>query len=114
MRQQFSLSQLAEGLLRRLPDVLEKTPEMPTLVHRYLKQAAHGELRTQIDPNSLQQWSEQQEQRQHSQNRSIISAGALIAAALLFPAQEQLHWQSVNLWLSIGFIVLALRLFKRR
>lgn len=114
MRQQYSLPQVAEGLLRRLPDVLEKTPEMPTLVHRYLKQAAHGELRTQIDPNSLQQWSEQQEQRQHSQNRSIISAGALIAAALLFPAQEQLHWQSVNLWLSIGFIVLALRLFKRR
>ncbi|MCG8464822.1 MAG: ubiquinone biosynthesis regulatory protein kinase UbiB [Xanthomonadales bacterium] len=114
MRQQYSLPQVAEGLLRRLPDVLEKTPEMPTLVHRYLKQAAHGELRTQIDPNSLQQWSEQQEQRQHSQNRSIISAGALIAAALLFPAQEQLHWQSVNLWLSIGFTVLALRLFKRR
>jgi ubiquinone biosynthesis protein len=113
MRQQYSLHQAAEGLLRRLPDVLEKTPEMPNLVHRYLKQAAKGELKTQIDPQSLQQWSQQQEQYQRRQNRSILSAGTLIAAALLFPAQDQLDWQSVNLWLSIGFTLLALRLFSR-
>lgn len=110
MRQQYNFQHTASTLLRQLPGLLEKTPEMPQLLHRYLRLATQGELPTHIDPASLKLWSEEQQRGRHQLAQSILAGALFIAAVLAFPTLpeaglsallQQAHWwQHPQLWLS--------------
>lgn len=112
LRRQYSIKQTATSFMRRLPGWLEKTPEMPDLVHRYLELAAQGKLFTQGEATSQQQHAEQAQRRKLVQG--VRCSGFIIAAAILFPTSVNISWQSPQLWLSISCAAIALLCLRKR
>lgn len=113
MRDQHGLLHTADKIRRRLPGFLEKTPEMPGLIHRYLRMATRGQISTQLDEETMHQLQQAQDSRQRRMNQTIMGTGLLVAAAAIFPADGRLELYSLPLWISGLIALTALALLRQ-
>jgi len=83
MREKHGLDQAAKDLRERLPMWLSHAPEMPGLLHDYLKQATEGNLVTRIDSKDLANLQASQADSRTSYLRATSGAALLVTGALL-------------------------------
>ena len=83
LREKHGLDQTAKDLRKRLPGWLSRAPEMPGLLHDYLKQATEGNLTTRIDSQDLARLQATQEDSDRRTLRAISGGALLVTAALL-------------------------------
>jgi ubiquinone biosynthesis protein len=75
--ERYGLPRTARRIGRELPGWLARSPELPALVHDYLKRASRDELRTRLDPADLDRLNEQ------SVDSQVRLAAGLLAGALI-------------------------------
>jgi len=83
LREKHGLDQTAKDLRERLPGWLNRAPEMPGLLHDYLKQATEGNLITRIDSQDLARLQANQEDSDRRTLRAISGGALLVTGALL-------------------------------
>jgi len=83
LREKHGLDQTAKDLRKRLPGWLSRAPEMPGLLHDYLKQATEGNLTTRIDSQDLARLQATQEVNDRRTLRAISGGALLVTGALL-------------------------------
>jgi ubiquinone biosynthesis protein len=91
LREKHGIDNTARDLRERLPGWLSKAPEMPGLLHDYLKQAVTGTATTRIDPRDL----EELRRSDSASNRKLaraISGGALFFSGALLAALDAGPW----------------------
>ncbi len=91
LREKHGLDQTAKDLRKRLPGWLNRAPEMPGLLHDYLKQATEGNLTTRIDSQDLARLQATQEDSDRRTLRAI-SGGALMVTGALLTGLEVGPW----------------------
>ena len=91
LREKHGLDQTAKDLRKRLPGWLNRAPEMPGLLHDYLKQATEGNLTTRIDSQDLARLQATQEDSDRRTLR-VISGGALLITGALLTGMEVGPW----------------------
>jgi ubiquinone biosynthesis protein len=91
LREKHGLDRAARDLRERLPGWLSKAPEMPGLLHDYLKQASEGRLVHRIDPRDLEQLRRQESD---TSRRSVqaTSGGALFFSGALLTGLQTGPW----------------------
>jgi ubiquinone biosynthesis protein len=91
LREKHGIDNTAKELRERLPGWLAKLPDMPGLLHDYLKQATDGTLTTRIDRRDLEalRASDRVNGRSTSQ---AIAGGALFFSGALMTALETGPW----------------------
>ncbi|MGH6631340.1 MAG: hypothetical protein ACREB3_16560, partial [Burkholderiales bacterium] len=83
MREKHGLDQTAKDLRERLPGWLSKAPDMPGLLHDYLKLATTGQLRSHINSEELARIRADLEHSRGTTQRTLIGAAVLISGAVL-------------------------------
>ena len=83
LREKHGLDKTARELRERLPGWLNRAPEMPGLLHDYLKQATEGNLVTRIDSQDLARLQANQEDSDRRTLRAISGGALLVTSALL-------------------------------
>jgi ubiquinone biosynthesis protein len=83
LREKHGLDRTAKDLRERLPGWLNRAPEMPGLLHDYLKQATEGNLITRIDSEDLARLQANQEDSDRRTLRAISGGALLVTGALL-------------------------------
>jgi ubiquinone biosynthesis protein len=91
LREKHGIDVAARDLRERLPGWLSKAPDMPGLLHDYLKQATEGKLITRIDSRDLEQL---RREGRDSNRRSLraTSGGALLFSGALLTGLEVGPW----------------------
>jgi ubiquinone biosynthesis protein len=91
LREKHGIDVAAKDLRERLPGWLSKAPDMPGLLHDYLKQATEGKLVTRIDSRDLEQLRREE---RDSNRRSLrgSSGGALFFSGALLTGLEVGPW----------------------
>jgi ubiquinone biosynthesis protein len=83
LREKHGLDQTAKDLRDRLPGWLSKAPDMPGLMHDYLKLATNGQLNSRIASEDLQQLREELERSHKTIQKTISGTGLLLTGAVL-------------------------------
>ena len=83
LKQKHGLDRTARDLRERLPGWLSRAPEMPGLLHDYLKQATEGNLVTRIDSQDLARLQAEQFEAKKRILRATSGAAFLVTGALL-------------------------------
>jgi ubiquinone biosynthesis protein len=91
LREKHGLDSTAKDLRERLPGWLSKAPDMPGLLHDYLKQATEGTLTTRIDPHDLAALRKSDSDNSRTTARAV-SGGALFFSGALLTALETGPW----------------------
>ncbi len=82
--ERYSPQRLAGEFRKRLPELVTRAPDMPQLLHAWLKQQVHGKHELSMRSNDLAELS----RTLHAMQRRIVSAilgtGLLIVAGVLF------------------------------
>jgi ubiquinone biosynthesis protein len=105
LREKHGIDKAARDLRERLPGWLSKAPDMPGLLHDYLKLATEGKLVTRLDPQEL----ERSRRADAEANRRLVQAvagGALFFSGSLLTGLEFGSWYLFGLSLT-GLVVLA-------
>ena len=118
LREKHGIDQAAKDLRERLPGWLSKAPDMPGLLHDYLKLATEGTLITRLDPRDLEALRRDEAE---SGRRSVraTSGGALLFSGALLTGLEVGPWFVYGLSLPglaimAGGAVLLLRAHRAR
>ena len=82
-KDRYGLPKTADKLVRQLPSLLARSPEVPHLIYESLKLASAGKLRTQIDSQDLEQLGAAVGRHNRRIPGAILSAGFIIASAVL-------------------------------
>jgi ubiquinone biosynthesis protein len=93
-------------LRERLPGWLSKAPDMPGLLHDYLKLATAGKLVTRLDPRDLEQ-SRRGEADSNRRSVRAASGGALFFSGALLTGLETGPWFVYGLSLP-GLAIMAI------
>jgi ubiquinone biosynthesis protein len=101
LKDKHGLDRTAKDLRERLPVWLARAPEMPGLLHDYLKQATEGNLVTRIDSQDLAKLQAGQEDAKTRYLRATSGAALLVTGALLTGAE-------VGPWFLGGYSTLGL------
>ena len=91
LREKHGIDNAAKELRERLPMWLSKAPDMPGLLHDYLKQATTGNLKTRIDPADLADLRNADRQGRRALTRAI-SGGALFFSGAVLAALDAGPW----------------------
>jgi len=83
MREKHGLDQTAKDLRERLPGWLSKAPEMPGLLHDYLRQATTGKLTSRLDSTDLAELRRDFEKSHRRSLRAMAGAALMLTGALL-------------------------------
>ncbi len=88
VRDKRSPATTLKAIRRRLPMLMERTPDMPGLIHKTLKKAAAGELVTQMQHPGLDRLPDDFRQLRRSIINAILGGSLLISGTVLlaFPA----------------------------
>jgi ubiquinone biosynthesis protein len=92
LREKHGLDQAAKDLRERLPGWLSKAPDMPGLLHDYLKQATTGQLTSRMDSAELAQLRANLQQS-HQQTRSTIVAATVLLGGTILTGLEAGPWK---------------------
>jgi ubiquinone biosynthesis protein len=98
IREKHGVDQAAKDLRERLPGWLSKAPEMPGLLHDYLKLATEGNLISKVDPRDLERIRSEERQS----NRRLVFA---ISGSALFFSGALLLGFEVGSWRLYDFSV---------
>jgi ubiquinone biosynthesis protein len=82
-RERYGVRRTAKKVQRELPAWLARGPEVPTLVHEALRFAARGRINARIDSDDLAGIQRHLERHNRRVPGAILSAGLLIASAVL-------------------------------
>jgi ubiquinone biosynthesis protein len=97
LREKHGIDSAARDLRERLPGWLSKAPDMPGLLHDYLKQATDGKLLTRIDPRDLAELRRSESNSNRASIRAISGAGLFFSGALLAALEAgPWHWFGVS------------------
>jgi len=106
LKEKHGIDQAARDLRERLPVWLSKAPDMPGLLHDYLKLATEGKLVTKTDPREL----DRLQKDQHKANRRLL--WAISGSALFFSGSVLTGFQVGPFFLvnasSPGIVAMAL------
>jgi ubiquinone biosynthesis protein len=91
LREKHGIDQAARDLRERLPGWLSKAPEMPGLLHDYLKLATGGKLVSKLDPRDFDRYQAQQ-QKSNSRIVRAISGAALFFGGAIMTGLEVGPW----------------------
>jgi ubiquinone biosynthesis protein len=83
LREKHGLDQAARDLREKLPGWLSKAPDMPGLLHDYLKLATEGKLVSRTDPRELARLREDRRQSSNLLRRAISGAALFFGGAIL-------------------------------
>ncbi|NEZ04763.1 ubiquinone biosynthesis regulatory protein kinase UbiB [Wenzhouxiangella sp. XN201] len=103
--ERYGLPRTARRLARQLPGWLARSPELPGLVHDYLKMAGSGRLRTRIDSDDLEKLAAELGRHNRRLPGAVFATGLIIAGAVLAGYQVAPLWQGHSL--PAGIAVLA-------
>ncbi|MSQ98790.1 MAG: ubiquinone biosynthesis regulatory protein kinase UbiB [Xanthomonadales bacterium] len=104
LREKHGLDQAAKDLRERLPGWLSKAPDMPGLLHDYLKQATTGQLTSRMDSAELGQLRANLKQSQRRTQGTIVAAVVLLGGTIL-TGLETGPWRFLGLS-TIGLVFL--------
>ncbi len=82
--ERYSPQRLAGEFRKRLPEVITHAPEMPRLLHLWLKQQVEGRHELRMQSTDLKRLSDDLHGMQRRMVSAILGTGLLIAAALLY------------------------------
>ncbi len=88
--ERYGLPRTARRIGRELPGWLARSPELPLLVHDYLKKATSGELRPRIDPDEFSRLYQSIDRRNKRLASGIFAASLVIGGSILLTAGYQL------------------------
>ncbi len=80
----YSPANVAREIRKRLPEIMTHTPEMPRLVHGWLKQQVEGRHQMGIHARELAEIAQSLHSLQRRTVSAILGAGLLIVAAVLY------------------------------
>ncbi len=83
LREKHGLDETARDLRKRLPGWLSQAPDMPGLLHDYLKQATEGQLTRRIDPQDLALLRADKHENNRRTLRAISGTAFLMTGAIL-------------------------------
>ena len=91
LREKHGIDQAAKDLRERLPGWLSKAPDMPGLLHDYLKLATEGNLVSKVDPRDLAQ-IQAEERNSNRRLLKVISGSALFFSGALLIGLKAGPW----------------------
>ncbi len=106
MREKHGVDQTARRLAERMPGWIGKAPEMPGLVHEFLRQATSGQIRTRLESGELEAIRQIQEQGERRRWR-LTTGGALLVSGTLLAGLEAGPWLAAG-WSIPGLALMAL------
>jgi ubiquinone biosynthesis protein len=106
MREKHGIDRAAQDLRARLPGWLSKAPDMPGLLHDYLKQATDGKLVTRLDHRDLEQLRREESESGRRTARAT-AGGALFFSGALLVSLETGPW-FLGGWSVAGMAALAI------
>jgi ubiquinone biosynthesis protein len=116
LREKYSLRALGEDFRKHLPELVRGAPELPRLVHAWLKQSVAGDAALVMRSDDLKALAEISRRTQRATVQAVLGAGLLIAASLLWALDApgpHLFRVPVVAWIAAAFaagsFVLALR-----
>ena len=83
LREKHGFDSAAKELRERLPVWLSKAPDMPGLLHDYLKQATSGKLVTRIDPQDLAELRQSDRRSRRIVARTVAGSAVFLGGVLL-------------------------------
>jgi ubiquinone biosynthesis protein len=83
MRERHGIDQTARRLAERLPGWIGKAPEMPGLVHEFLRQATSGQLRARLESSDLDAIRRVQERGERARWRRFTGGVLFASGAVL-------------------------------
>jgi len=94
-------------LRRRLPRLLETTPEMPELIHQTMRNLARGEIRIEQHDPAMAELPELLRRQRRSSVLAVLAASLLLIGTLLLQTPSQwtlltIGWPSWACWLAGG------------
>jgi ubiquinone biosynthesis protein len=118
MREKHGLDQTARELRERLPGWLSQAPEMPGLLHDYLKQATTGRLTSKLDSSDLANLRREIEVSHWRTLRVLAGASLMLTGALLL-GLEAGPWRwfglsAMGLCAMVPGILILLRAMRKR
>jgi len=87
LREKHGIDQAAKDLRERLPGWLSKAPDMPGLLHDYLKLATEGKLVSKLDPRDLAQLQSEERDSNRRLLKVISGSTLFFSGALLIGLQ---------------------------
>lgn len=106
MREKHGIDQTARRLAERMPRWLGRAPEMPGLVHEFLRQATSGQLTVRLDSDDLRAIRRLREREARQRWRRAIG-GALVVSGAVMVALATGPWLMAG-WSIPGLSVMAL------
>jgi ubiquinone biosynthesis protein len=96
VREKHGIDQAAKDLRERLPGWLSQAPDMPGLLHDYLKLATEGKLVSKMDPRDLER---SRKEERHSSRRLVhtINGAALFFSGAILLGLEVGSWRLFDL-----------------
>ena len=82
--ERYSPKRLAREFTHRLPELVTHAPEMPGLVHAWLRQQVHGDHRIQMESRDLRVLSKDLHVMQKRMISAVLGVGLLIVASVLY------------------------------
>jgi ubiquinone biosynthesis protein len=113
LREKHGIDQAARDLRERLPGWLSKAPDMPGLLHEYLKQATEGKLVTRIDARDLEQLRKDDRDADRRTLRATSGAAMLFSGALLTGLEVGPWFISGLSWPGLGCMAIGALLLLR-
>ena len=117
MREKHGLDQAAKDLRDRLPGWLGQAPEMPGLLHDYLKQATGGKLVTRLDSREFSKWRAEDAESSRKSRTALIGCALFFSGALLLGLELQPRtfygFSLPGLLAAVGGLWLMLRALRR-
>lgn len=118
VQKRYSMAALRASMQERLPELMRHAPEMPRLLHSWLRQAARGETAMEIRSKEMQALVDESREGQRRTVFAVLGAGLLVAAALLYALDaEGPRWIGLPLalWVALaGSIAAFLAALHRR
>ncbi len=84
LREKYSVKTLGDDLRKQLPEIMRAAPEMPRLLHAWLKQSVNGQHTLNMRSPDLHVLAETQRRAQVATVQAVFGAGTLIAASVLW------------------------------
>ena len=84
LRERYSPAQLGREFRKRLPELITRAPDMPRLLHAWLKQQVDGKQELQMRSADLAELARLTREGQRKTVFAILGAGLMIVAAVIY------------------------------
>ncbi len=83
MHEQLGIRSFIRQLKKELPHIIEKTPELPMLLHEYLRQHNSGKARLALQSAEIEKLHKTLRRSRRQLQRSLLGATAVVVSALV-------------------------------